>query len=82
MIIDRVSDVLILLGAGFSVGSGRCPAANHCLTMWLAGAAAVGSLFTAYIRAIGVAAGAKQVRGQTPPPTLDITHIPARAVDT
>lgn len=50
---DRFADVLILVGAGYSLG------ASPTLTT-LGWAAAVGAVLTAYIRALGVAAGASQ----------------------
>jgi phosphatidylglycerophosphate synthase len=46
---DRVSDTAILVGAGYAVGS----------VVTLGWAAAAAALFTAYIRAMGKAAGAK-----------------------
>lgn len=50
---DRVADVVILIGAGYSYG--------HSPTMTtLAWLAAVGAVLTAYIRALGVVAGASQ----------------------
>ena len=50
---DRFADIFILLGAGYSYG--------HSSTMSALGwAAAVGAVLTAYIRALGVAAGASQ----------------------
>jgi phosphatidylglycerophosphate synthase len=50
---DRFADALILAGAGYSLGS------SPTLTA-LGWAAAVGALITAYVRALGVAAGASQ----------------------
>lgn len=50
---DRFADVLILAGAGYSMGTSSSLAT-------LGWAAAVGSVLTAYVRALGVAAGASQ----------------------
>lgn len=50
---DRFADVVILVGAGYSYG----PSSTLITLGW---AAAVGAVLTAYIRALGVAAGASQ----------------------
>lgn len=50
---DRLADVLILVGAGYSMGASPSLAT-------LGWAAAVGSVLTAYVRALGVTAGASQ----------------------
>ena len=50
---DRFADVLILVGAGYSLGTSPSLAT-------LGWAAAVGSVLTAYVRALGVTAGASQ----------------------
>lgn len=50
---DRIADILILIGAGYS--HGHSP--NVTTLAWVA---AVGAVLTAYVRALGVAAGASQ----------------------
>ena len=50
---DRVADVLILVGAGYSSG-------NSPTLAMLGWAAAVGAVMTAYVRALGATAGASQ----------------------
>jgi phosphatidylglycerophosphate synthase len=50
---DRIADILILLGAGYSLGY----TPNITTLAWVA---TVGAVLTAYVRALGVAAGASQ----------------------